>query len=71
MSANDTVIRVENLEPTGFLGKRYRIGALQERHDTFRDALMSPRWRSLIAGKRPDESALVGCEGADLGPGIR
>ena len=31
----DTAIRVENLS------KQYRIGALQQRHDTLRDALMA------------------------------
>lgn len=40
---SDTAIRVENL------GKRYRIGAQQKRHDTLRDAIASRLQRSNVS----------------------
>jgi len=46
----DLAIRVENL------GKLYSIGAMQERHDTLRDALADFRKRLIKPGKRKTES---------------
>lgn len=46
---SDIAIRVENL------GKRYRIGRLQQRHDTLRDAIAAKlRWKRDAAGLFPD-----------------
>jgi hypothetical protein len=49
---SDIAIRVENL------GKMYRIGAAQERHDTLRDALMARFRRDGKPGEDEDLWAL-------------